>query len=336
MVSRDGKHLNYTTATNRRAPFVPLGPSDCPNTPGVLGGWCSPQSGVEARTAFDTSGVYMASGFVPSNDGTEVFFYSSGQPFTHEPGEVPKTWGANSGIRLLRLRKHGFVSVEAQACRRGAACPSFTTRELTVPSGCPPPISKRVPLPEPPYRQPPGLGRCAFEFDDGACPIEDGWRNVSCTSMAQCHAVDPGPNASCAGKIQCIGGYCQSTHKLGVLCNATGPFEKTVTAGGVELSLNVETSVSGFVAVEIQRKGTPVRGMELHASDMIKGSSVAAAATWGHGRRQSLSALAGEQVQVRVAMADAKLFSMELGCKTRPGLKTNENLPSTAAARLSV
>ena len=322
VVSRDGKSLNYTTATNRRAPFVPLGPSDCgANTPDVLGGWCSPQSGIQAKTAYDTSGVYMASGYVPSNDGAEIFFYSSGQPFTHEPGEVPKTWGANTGIRVLRLRKHGFVSVEAQTCRRRSgglptSCANFTTVELTLPSGCSPPITKRVPLPAPPYRQPAGLGRCAFEFKNGVCPIADGWHNVSCTSMMQCHAVDPDKNASCAGVIQCLDGYCQSTHKLGVLCNATGPFAKTVTSGGVQLTLNVETSVSGFVAVGIlQRGGTPVDEMGLQAADLIKGSSIAAAATWSGGKLGSLSALAGQKVQIIVAMSDAKLFSMELGCK---------------------
>jgi hypothetical protein len=55
--------------------------------------------------------------------------------------------------------------------------------------------------------------------------------------------------------------------------------------------------------------------MELHVADLIKGSSLAAAATWSGGKLGSLSALAGQKVQLVVAMSDAKLFSMELSCK---------------------
>ena len=310
-VTRDIKNnLSYTTASNSRAPFVALGPSSCgSNTPDVLGGWCSPSTGVEARTSFDTSGVYMASGYVPSTDGTEIYFYSSGQPFTHMPNDTPKSWGTNSGIRILRLRKHGFVSIEAQMCRPMGHCPNFTTTELLVPSGCAPPTTRLVPLP-----MPPRASGCAFEFPNGVCPAADGWQNVSCTSMAQCQAVDPGTNLTCAGLIQCRDGYCQSTHKLGVLCNASGPFFKTVTTGGVQLKLNVETSVSGSIRVEIQRGGRHVEGMGLQASDPIKGSSLSAVATWSSGKLVSLTSLEGQKIQVVVAMSEAKLFSMELGC----------------------
>ena len=55
--------------------------------------------------------------------------------------------------------------------------------------------------------------------------------------------------------------------------------------------------------------------MELHVADLIKGSSLAATATWSGGKPGSLSALVGQKVQLVVAMSDAKLFSMELSCK---------------------
>ena len=64
VVSRDGVSFNYTGATNPRAPFVPLGVNRCggdAHAPGVKGGWCSPTSGVEAHTSFDTSAMYMVS-----------------------------------------------------------------------------------------------------------------------------------------------------------------------------------------------------------------------------------------------------------------------------------
>jgi hypothetical protein len=303
-------HLNYTAAKNARSPFVALGPSACgANTPGVEGGWCSPSSGIEAQTAFDTSGIYMASGWAPSVDGTEVYLYSSGQPFSHG-GYTPKTWGDNSGIRLLRLRKHGFVSVEAQQVRRHVALPNLTTVAAVVPTGCPPPATISIPIPA---RA--AASGCGYQNPSGKC--DNGWRNVSCTSMKECHAVDPSPNATCGTEIQCLGGYCQSTKKDGVLCfrNATTDnSSKTVATGGVQLRLNVETSVVGFVVTEVQQGGKAVEGMELDLSDQIKGSSVGAVASWSGGQLSSLYKLAGQTIQIAVAMNDAKLFSVELGC----------------------
>jgi hypothetical protein len=83
VISRDGANLSYPTATNARAPWVPLGTNWCgggAHAPGNVGGWCSPHSGVEAGpTDFDTSAMYAASGYVPSQSGDELYFYSSGQ-----------------------------------------------------------------------------------------------------------------------------------------------------------------------------------------------------------------------------------------------------------------
>ena len=60
LVSRDGENISYTSTANARQPFVPLGVNDCgASTPSVHGGWCSPYSGVEARTSFDTSAMYL-------------------------------------------------------------------------------------------------------------------------------------------------------------------------------------------------------------------------------------------------------------------------------------
>ena len=122
--------------------------------------------------------------------------------------------------------------------------------------------------------------------------------------------------------MQCLGGYCQSilAHKVngdikGVLCfrNATTR-NRTVMAGGVQLRLNVETSVVGGVSVEVQYKGKAVQGMDLASSDQIKGNSLGAVASWSNGLLSSLYKLAGQKVQLVVTMNDAKLFSVELGC----------------------
>jgi hypothetical protein len=58
----------------------------------------------------DTSAMYMASGYVPSASGDELYFYSSGQPFTHGGDAATHSWGNNSGIRLLTARRDGESS----------------------------------------------------------------------------------------------------------------------------------------------------------------------------------------------------------------------------------
>jgi hypothetical protein len=49
--------------------------------------------------------MYMASGYVPSADGHNIFFYSSGQPYTHGQRAPNHTWANNTGIRILSLRR---------------------------------------------------------------------------------------------------------------------------------------------------------------------------------------------------------------------------------------
>ena len=116
--------------------------------------------------------------------------------------------------------------------------------------------------------------------------------------------------------MECNQGWCTTGDQGGTLCllNSSAHQNETTVVGGVQLLLNVETSVAGFVAAEIMQQGAPVAGMELDQADQIKGNSVAAVASWGGGTLASLSKLAGQQVQVRVAMTDAKLFSLRLAC----------------------
>ncbi len=148
LVSRDGKKLDYVgpRAAAARAPFVNLGLNKCgpyASAPSVADGWCSPTSGIEAKTHFDTSATYMASGHLLSPDGASLLFYASGQPFTHGGDSANQTWKNNTGIRVLQLRKDGFASVDAPYDFSGGSnnslFPSLTTTEVNVPAGCPVP-----------------------------------------------------------------------------------------------------------------------------------------------------------------------------------------------------
>ena len=148
LVSRDGKKLNYVgpRAAAARAPFVKLGVNKCgprASSPSAPQGWCSPTTGVEQHTSFDTSAMYMASGHLLSPDGTSLLFYASGQPFTHGGDSANQTWKTNTGIQVLRLRRDGFVSVDSPYNFSGGAnnslYPHLLTTELTVHADCPAP-----------------------------------------------------------------------------------------------------------------------------------------------------------------------------------------------------
>ena len=75
VTSSNGINLTYVPGRNGRSPYVPLGINRCgsrASSPSISEGWCSPQSGIEARINPDTSQIYMADGYVASNDGERV------------------------------------------------------------------------------------------------------------------------------------------------------------------------------------------------------------------------------------------------------------------------
>lgn len=143
VVSPDGINLHYSDAANGRSSFLPLGVNECGPTasaPGVKGGWCNPFDGTQRDTSFDTSNVYMASGFVPSTDGNEIYLYYAGEPFTHGDDLTNHTFGNNTGVGMVRLRRDGFVSVDSPTEFYKASdrepYPSLTTTAVRVPTDC--------------------------------------------------------------------------------------------------------------------------------------------------------------------------------------------------------
>lgn len=332
VASRDGSNLSYTSARNGRSPFVPLGINDCPSsTPTVAGGWCDPNTLEESRTSMDTSAMYAASGYLESHDGHGLHLYSSGQPNTHgnwHPGTAPggvNGWGNNTGVRLLRMRKDGFVSIDAPypTSHHLEQQPSLTTVVVKVPTHCAPPTSHRMPPTGPNANM-----TCSYELPTEKCdalPGQPGWHNVSCTSDDDCKYV--------CGTCHCHGKpamcrlhpkerlhYCDTGAVGGMICRASEGqndlANSTALEGGVQLLLNAEMSVVGFVAVEVLQSGKPVTGMSAADCDIMKGNSVSAVASWGNGKLRTLSHLAGQEVQLRVVMADAKLFAIRLACAT--------------------
>ena len=140
-------------------------------------------------------------------------------------------------MRLLTLRKDGFASANAGYTFNADATklPSITTHALTVPSGCPPPTNSST--------NGGSSTGCGYEHSGDVCPAS--MPALACTSDADCVKADP--TATCKGlKVHCLAkrGVCGTGVPGGDLCVGKPGISLT---GGVQLLLNVETSVVGYV-----------------------------------------------------------------------------------------
>ena len=78
---------------------------------------------------------------------------------------------------------------------------------------------------------------------------------------------------------------------------------------GTSLHLNVQTSIAGYVKVELLRDGQPVEGYSAAEADPVRGNFIDKAVTWNG--QSDLSALAGQPVWIRFVMKDAKLYAFQ-------------------------
>ena len=86
----------------------------------------------------------------------------------------------------------------------------------------------------------------------------------------------------------------------------------------IQLRLNLQTSVVGFVAVELVEPGAAtgrnaIPGFAQRDADIIVGNFLERPATW-RGGNATINALAGRSVQLRVLFAAAKVFSFQFVC----------------------
>ncbi len=315
-------NLSYA-ADGSRAPFVSLGINRCGasrSTPSQSGGWCSPTDGVSLRhTSIDTSGTWMAPGYIPSPDGEQLHLYRAGQPYTHGgAGEPSHSWGNHTAIGILTLRRDGFVALEAPYAF-DRPLPSFATTTLRVPDDCPPPANHTT-------RE--FKTSCAYKFPDNKCPRD--MPAARCNSHADCLAQISGPTATCHAQdaTVCRAGVCTAGFEGGELCSSWTT--RTSISGGVQLQVNFITSVAGFVAIAVEAaddEPPPANAyFDLEHASRLKGNAIAAVPSWswdgsdgdsgggGGGRVASLAQWAGRAVRLRVEMADARLFSLRMVC----------------------
>jgi hypothetical protein len=83
-----------------------------------------------------------------------------------------------------------------------------------------------------------------------------------------------------------------------------------------KLLLNIETSVVGWVSVEIQTSdGDAIPGFSHSEANLLKGNLVDHAFSWGTPPNESMQALAGQKVRLAIRMPDAELFSFTFRCE---------------------
>jgi hypothetical protein len=94
---------------------------------------------------------------------------------------------------------------------------------------------------------------CSYEFPGGKCPSTK--PTVACTKDADCSVCKgaPGGRCTCHGVANtCHDKVCKAGAAELCFSHASAPVpNQTVTTGGVQLFVNMQTSVVGFVAIEV-------------------------------------------------------------------------------------
>ena len=242
---------HYPPTRNGRSPFVPLGVNHCEVLVLATGAprfdWCYNGAFATNGTSVNGGTVYMATGYLVSDDGSQLSLYSGGTPQSHGGGAQPPSpapsggkpighegyMGQHSAVLRHTIRRDGFLGVEA------------------------------------------GYG--------GANANQETWPQMLTVPL---HV----PNANaCASK-------------------------------DVELRTNLLSGVGGGAYFAIEQNGSAVSGFTVHDAVLIAGNWIDARVGWGDDTSfatRVLTRFSGEDVQVRVALRDAELFSLTFGCVQR-------------------
>ena len=351
-VSRDGLTAHYPPARNGRAAFLPLGANRCGSAGSEMASyprgmrWCKFDARSLGSSDFDAAELYASPGILESVDGQWLYLHYGGVAVPHGEGGMPGDSQPNnhSALGRARLRRDGFVSATVGSAfhRRRDDLPGFVTVPLRVPTaaelGC---GREAAPQFLSPFAS--RATACAYQFG-GNCSMKPPWTDVRCRSDTDCARAIGEPhltsNDTCSGKqIRCqtargvCSAACGSVSKLPSYCDLcvessalpacasvsgwTPPPNGTAASDAVVLTANVETSVAGFLLAEVRPAGssTAVEGLSLAEADPVRGNYVrpGALVSWCGGG-SPWRALAGQQVALRVAMADTQLYSLEWGC----------------------
>jgi hypothetical protein len=333
IVSRDGVTFRFVDAIDGRAPWIPLGLNTCdqlvPADADPAGmQWCAKTATLEG-TAADGAALYMTQGVLPSHGKVSVFY--GAEAMTHggyqdiEPVSAAQRVFRRQAIFRAEIRENGWVSLDAAYSFGGgvgpSSLPNFTTIGLIVPEahGCPALRHANrsvVPPPKPHHK----VTHCSYSMPDGRCggryPVLQ-----TCAKDADCGGTVC--NASMGGCCDGIAIHCSKSvccGSVGCVCGQrTSEPNGTIITGGLNLQVNIQTSVVGLLFLELQVlsetgvEWRPAPGFSLDESDPIRGNFLAKAASWRRGTAD-LSSLAGKKVRVHAAMVDAKLFSFVFGC----------------------
>jgi hypothetical protein len=99
------------------------------------------------------------------------------------------------------------------------------------------------------------------------------------------------------------------------------PNASACASGDIQLHANIVTGAGGGATFQLEQNGQPIVNYTLADSVLLRGNWIKGRVLWGAttdnpdaGRHAVLTPWSGQKLQVRVAMRDAELFSLSMGC----------------------
>ena len=268
----------------------------------------------------------MTQGLVRDPDGERLHLFYGADPMTHGPNgfrgaELTASVYRNRAVMRVDMRVDGFASYDAGyhfANGSREALPQLRTVPLALPRGhCSAPVERN-------RSGDAGTTRCAYNFPHGQCPLP--WELLRCNGESPCqHGTCNGAQIGCNASGYCTSGHDPATGHDGTVCANGRSSGGTFETGGLEVRLNLLTSVVGSVFVELQdESGVAIPGYSLAEADPLRGNFISKAATWREGT-STISSLAGRTVRFRLAMVDSSLFAIEVRCAGPQTAKTDDS-----------
>ena len=110
-------------------------------------------------------------------------------------------------------------------------------------------------------------------------------------------------------------------------------------SGDVELQANIVTGVGGGARFQLELGGAPIQNYTLAESVLLRGNWLQGRGGWGNatddpdnGRHAVLTPWSTATLQIRVALRDAELFSLSVGCTQQPHYTQCHRGPNCSAA----
>jgi hypothetical protein len=346
------KTFEYVDTWDARAPWISLDINRCQVAGDIdtFGGSCDNNNPEELRkTTTGTGTLYMSPGYLLSANGEEIYIFGSAQAFTHGsdaasvlPAGSTQPWGNNTAIVRYILRRDGFTHIQGeyifnvgyhslpmvvtQPIRLQENCTRLTLKlnvvtsvvgyvltELLDPTAVPPPA---------PPGQPPAWHQALLGFEAATSISIKG--NFISRTVAWGDVPRQRYGFVCGSTT--INGHCNATWEPG---SRPSPWEPMTCAFASESMPNGCAGFSCSAHPGVCNKTTGLCEVpSVPDESLCMYRNVTTTADY----RDSLHELEGREVQVRLIIPDAKIYSIAFECE-RPDFKRAWDSPSKSPLR---